>query len=486
MKVSCLPMRGLCLGLLVLLCGCSRPPDPRESVLLITVDSLRADRLGASGYARDTTPALDALAAEGVRFRRAYSHAPFTPPAHASLLTGLCVQSHGVLGWTESLAPGARTLGERLGAAGWRTGAFYNHPGLRASQVTRGFETVEERCFEEVDRTAGAFLRWVDQDREAPFCAWLHLWDVHRPYGFRDWREDWARARVERDELTLPFAETGFGPRHDRRVGRDEGYYNLTPAERARPRPVGDATRRLTESDFRYLEDRYDDGVAYLDAGLGRLFEALRQRGLMERTLIVVTADHGESLRERDAVWFTHDPFLYEETLHVPLILRFPDRAYAGRAPSELVRHIDVLPTVLDCLGVAPRGDEQGRSLLPLLEGRALPPATLLAETRTKSAKEREARAAPGQWLEERLALSDGHWKVVRDRTAGSWSLFDLEQDPGETHDLAPDPAYADELARRSAELEHALELLPRAEPRAEEASEELLRLLNGTGYAGD
>ena len=173
----------------------------RPSVLLITVDTLRADRLGCYGYGRDTTPNLDRLAAESARFPRAYSHAPFTAPSHASLFTSLNVPSHGVHAWEEVLGPDAEPLGERFSAAGYRTGAFYNHPGLRQSQVTRGFDEVQLRFFEEADRTVDAFLEWLDGG-DGPYAAWMHLWDVHRPYGFRDWRADFLRDKVDREQLT--------------------------------------------------------------------------------------------------------------------------------------------------------------------------------------------------------------------------------------------------------------------------------------------
>ena len=455
----------------------------RPSVLLITVDTLRADRLGCYGYGRDTTPNLDRLAAESARFPRAYSHAPFTAPSHASLFTSLNVPSHGVHAWEEVLGPDAEPLGERFSAAGYRTGAFYNHPGLRQSQVTRGFDEVQLRFFEEADRTVDAFLEWLDGG-DGPYAAWMHLWDVHRPYGFRDWRADFLRDKVDREQLTLAYAEDRFGEPWDVRVGRDEGFYNLHPGKRAQPKRIGGETRVLGEGDYRHISDRYDGGVAYADRELGRLFEALRERGVLDDTLVVVTSDHGESLTERDACYFTHDPFLYEETLRVPLIVRFPGARFAGSEPGGLARGIDVLPTMLEVCGLPLNGREQGRSLVAMLDGRGAEAQTLLAQTRTRNAKERDERATePGQWLEERVVLTDGHDKLIHDVERDSWSFYSLDDDPGETRNLYGDPEVELRVERLRLPLELLRERLPRPGDTAGTLDPEMQALLNDIGY---
>ena len=471
--------------------SCSKAPAAaRPNVLVITVDSLRADHLGCYGYERETSPNLDKLATEAVLFERAYSHAPFTAPSHASLLTSLHTKTHGVHAWAETLSPTAHNLAERLSPVGYRTGAFYNHPGMRTSQVMRRFDEVQERFFEEAPITADAFLAWVDGD-EQPFAAWVHLWDVHRPYGFRDWNPDYFRGRIEREPnaMTLAYEETRFGtptPPSTVEMGRTEGAYNLSAQRRAEL--VAQLGPQRTAADLDYITSRYDGGVWYADQGLGQLLDGLAQRGLLDNTLVVITADHGESLREREPCYFTHDPFLYEETLHVPLLVRLPGAEHAGERVSSLTRHVDIIPTIHEVLDVPLLGDEQGKSLVPAIEGKPQGLTFLLAQTKTKNAKERVARIEPGVegWLEERVALSDGKYKLIHDVALARWSLFDLTADPKEQEDLSGDPAHADRLASLQEVLRTFGATLPEAGDTTAELSGELEELLTGTGYLGN
>lgn len=449
-------MRHLLLGLCLVVPACGPDaPDAsgKPNVLVITIDSLRADHVGCYGYDRATTPHLDALAAEGVRFDDAYTHAPFTAPSHASLLTSLNIKTHGVHAWAEALSDTAHNLAERLGPVGYRTGAFYNHPGLVTSNITRGFDHVSERTFEEAERTADDFLAWVDaglaEDADQPFATWLHMWDVHRPYGYRDWTPEFFAERVERDSLTLAYEETTFGapePPTTVAFGRTEAHYNLNP-ERLNAIRSGRTTEKL-RTDLEYIVDRYDGGVLAADAGLGLILDGLRERGLLDDTLVVVTSDHGEALLERPACLFTHDPFLYQETLRVPLVVRFPDAEHAGTVVDALVRHVDVVPTIHEVTDVRLQGDEQGRSLVELLSGADAAPRLLLAETKTRSAKETSAKVPKGEegWLEERVALTDGKWKVIFDATARTWQLYDLEADPDEQTNLASSLAHVERV----------------------------------------
>ena len=414
-------------------------PEGAPNVLFVTVDTLRADHLGCYGYERPTSPNLDALAEEGVLFERAYVHAPFTAPSHGSLLTSLLPVSHGLRTWGMSLDPEARTLGERLSARGWRTAAIHNHPGLRDTQLTRGFDAVREQYFFPAEDTVDWLLEWLDAG-EGPFGAWVHLWDVHRPYGYRDWSADWLEEVDRRAPSPFAFAEERFGPAPDGDIGigRTEGYYNLNAERRGRPLGTARGKRTLDAQDLSYLEDRYDGGVAWADRGVRRLLAGLRERGLYDDTLIVITSDHGESLREREACYFTHDPFLFEETLHVPLLLRLPGGAHAGTRVETLARGIDVLPTILEVLDIAPilqgRFRDQGRSLMPAVRGEPQRPSTLYAGTLTKSAKETVAKADDlgVEWLEHREALFDGRWKLIEDLGAATLQLYDVELDPAE------------------------------------------------------
>ncbi|MEO0650727.1 MAG: sulfatase [Planctomycetota bacterium] len=453
------------LGLALAACGGVQADGP--SVLLVTVDCLRADHVGAYGYERDTTPNLDAFAAEAALFERAYSHAPFTAPSHASLFTGVLPHSHGLVFWGHRIDPSVPSLASLFGDAGYATGAFQNHPGLPPTGLLDDFDTVVTETTGPWPDTVENFFEWVD-GRDRPFAAWVHLWDVHRPYGFREWTRDSLDLYQDerREPGRLPYAEVGFGPKvQDPRVGRIEAHYNLNRDERAGALPVayGGPNRRFTPADWEYIANRYDNAVRYADAGLKALFDGLEERGIADDTVVVITADHGETLTEREEVWFTHDPFLFEETLHVPLLIRFPGGRHAGLRTDALARGIDVLPTLLGAARVAAPGELQGRDLDDVLAGRDTAPALLLAETRTKTAKASSARTEEG-WLEHRQAVTDGRHKLIWDLNTNQGAFFDLVADPGErTNLLAGEGDAPDEAIALYRELERLRQLLPLA-----------------------
>jgi arylsulfatase A-like enzyme/Flp pilus assembly protein TadD len=306
--------------------GCAPPrvAPPLESgqlrggnVLLVTIDTLRRDRLGAYGSVQGLTPTLDRLAASGVRYARAFSHVPMTLPAHTSILTGRTPRSHGVhVNGSSRLDERVPTLATTFQAAGYRTGAFVGAFVLDARfGLNRGFDDYDDRyphetdtaTFKLADRRAAAVVQaagdWILQAGAAggtprPWFAWVHLFDPHTPYD----------------------------PPEQYRAGRAP----------------------------------YDGEVAYTDAMLGQLVERLGAAHALERTLIVVTADHGESLGEHGET--THGLFAYESTLAVPLIV---SGGGVGRAVVDApVEHADLFPTIVDLAGLAPPSNIDGQSLV--------------------------------------------------------------------------------------------------------------------------
>jgi len=292
-----------------LLVGCSGGGP--HSVLLVTLDTTRADALGAYGRVPSVTPNLDRLASEGVTYERAYTVAPLTLPAHASMLTGLYPPRHGVR--DNGVAPlprSAETLAERAAAAGFQTAAFLGSAVLdEGFGLEQGFETYgaparsfyggptmgyAERPAAEVAELAIAWLK--ARDRERPFLLWAHLWDAHAPY--------------EPPEALL------------RRAGGNP-----------------------------YLGE-----VAACDLAVGRILQALEAEDLLDSTLIVVVADHGESFSEHDEV--SHGPFTWDTTLRVPLILRHPGAKRAGKRLTGLASVADVFPTALAAMDLEPLGPE--------------------------------------------------------------------------------------------------------------------------------
>jgi tetratricopeptide (TPR) repeat protein len=359
-------------------CACSTgrvaESYPDAPVVLISIDTLRADRLGLYGYSGADTPVIDALGNEGVVFERAYSHCPLTLPSHSSLLTGLLPPRHGVrdnIGFV--LSEDVATLQERLGTAGWRTGAAVSSFVLRRQTgIARGFELFDDdieapfgtAALASVQRdgadAVNALSGWVKGRGGEPFMAFLHLYEPHMPY-------------------TPP-------PPHDRHP------------------------------------DPYDGEVAYADALVGRFLERLRALGAYEESLIVLTADHGEGLGDHGEE--EHGLFVYRESVQVPLVVRLPGGARGGTRVSDPVGLADVAPTILDLLGQAPL-DADGRSLRPALDGDALPPQPVYSETLYP-------RYHFG-WSELYSAVDARHRYVRAPRP----ELYDLAEDPGETENLA-------------------------------------------------
>jgi choline-sulfatase len=293
--------------------ACARTPPVRPNILLVTLDTTRADRIGAYGYGAAQTPRLDGLARRGVLFERALSAAPITLPAHTSLMTGAYPFTHGVRNnGTFSLGDTVPTLATTLQAAGYRTAAFVSAFVLdRRFGLARGFDVYDDRAPLERrgDRTAAAACEWLDARAAdpAPFFVWLHLYDAHDPY-----------------DPPPPFREAFAG------------------------RP-------------------YDGEIAFDDQAIGSVLDRLERIGRLPATIVAVVADHGESLGEHGED--THAVFIYESTLRVPMILAGPARLPAGRHVKSTVRGIDLAPTLLDLARQPPLRGAQGQSLMPLVEG---------------------------------------------------------------------------------------------------------------------
>ncbi|RPJ62029.1 MAG: tetratricopeptide repeat protein [Acidobacteria bacterium] len=330
----------LSLAMLALIAGCSRSAGPSgdtsatsPSVILISIDTLRADHLSAYGYQKLQTRNLDRLAAQGVLFEQAISPVPLTLPAHASLLTGTLPVFHGVRDNTGFiLSEKHRTVAQALGSHGFRTGAFVGAFVLDSRfGLDHGFdyyydnfdsETLETARLQVSERRAEDVLsearRWIGQASGQKFFAFIHLFDPHAPYAA----------------------------------------------------PAGhQAADRLA----------YDAEVSYVDTELGRFFSFLEERRLWNDSLIILTADHGEGLGEHGEQ--SHGLFLYDATLHVPLIVKLPGETHRGRRVSDQVRLIDVTPTVLDILGVPALEKIQGVSLKAAINGGELPELAAYSET---------------------------------------------------------------------------------------------------------
>ena len=376
-------MRRACiLSLFVLLPALAAAATDQPNVILITLDTVRADRMGFLGSKLGLTPHLDALAAQSVVFEHAYSQAPITPVSHATILTGTYPQYHGIRNFGDRLPPSVPFLPEILHAQGYHTGAFVGSIILDpkngfASGFERGFDVYNagfhrqktgERREASMQRrgevTLGHVLEWLSQQQGAPFFLWFHLWDAHDPYN---------------------------------------------PPEPFRSR---------------FPNAPYNGAIAYVDDTVGKLLDYLRSQGLYDNAVIAVAADHGESLGEHGEL--THSIFLYDATIHVPLLLKLPGNRSAGQRVNAAASLVDLAPTLLNSMEKTAPPAMQGRSLLPLI-GNPHP------ENRPSFATGDHSERSFG-WS-ALVSLRTGNQLYVR---APKPELYDLASDPGGKLNLYP------------------------------------------------
>ena len=319
--------------------GAAGEPRPdkasRRDVFLITIDTLRADHVHCYGYDRVQTPSLDQLAKQGVRFTQAFTPSPITNSSHASILTGLLPSAHGVSDFGVPLAASHLTLAETLKKRGYRTAAFIGAVILDSKALApgldRGFEFYDnfpaqsetKSRWGRVERRGMEVVQhaetWLNAHPAGPHFVWVHLYDPHDPY-----------------EPPPPYSEI-------------------------------------------YKDRLYDGEIAYADSALGHFLAYLKKQGWYESSLIVVVGDHGEGLGEHHED--THGIFLYDSTTHVPLLVKLPEQREAGRTVEAQVRTTDIMPSILEVLGVLAPARLDGESLGPFLTGTGAAPRTVFGET---------------------------------------------------------------------------------------------------------
>ncbi len=347
------------------------------NVLLITLDTTRADRLGCYGYQRAKTPNLDALASSGILFQNAYSSVPLTLPSHCSLLTGTYPLYHNVHNNGFYILDEENiTLAEVLREKGFETAAFVSSFTVDSRfGLSQGFNHYDDRFDAEealknfrserrAEDTYASFLRWLEGNYQKKFLCWIHFFDPHLPY-----------------DPPSPFKEEFKG------------------------KP-------------------YDGEIAYMDFYLGKTVESLREKGILEKTLLVLAGDHGEALGEKREL--DHGLFVYENTIKVPLIIVCKNYLPQGLVLTQRVRLIDIMPTILDLLDLEKRKECQGQSLIPLIEGKKREDLPVYFETYFP-------RENYG-WS-ELVGLLEGEWKLIE---APKPELYNLRKDPQEEENLFP------------------------------------------------
>lgn len=384
----------------------------RPNVLLVSLDTVRADRVRCYGYARPTTPGIDALAAGATLFEAAIAPAPWTLPSHASMLTGLYPHSHGAAGWRSILPPRHVTLAETLLEAGYETAAFTGGAYLSSRfGLMQGFDVVEPLDGASTSAVVARALGWLhDRRRKGPFFLFVHTYEPHTPYLDRSFASPSDAGRVG-ETFTL-----------ERLEALRSGRLDPTPAER------------------RYISDLYDGDLRATDAALIRLWDWLRESGEMDRTVVIVTSDHGEELFERDVRRSAgHGHSLYEEIVRVPLVVRFPPVFSSGRRVRTPVSLVDIAPTVAGLLGTKWPAPADGCDLTQLEAG---------SPAMTREGVLSEAFIAG----RDRRSLRTGRYKFITPTgaPAAEAELYDLDADPGERRSLSGDvPEIAGRLAAR-------------------------------------
>lgn len=407
-----------------------KPSLPRPNIILITLDTTRADRMGFLGSGKGVTPNLDALAGQSVVFSHAYAHVPLTTPSHAAILTGTYPQFNHLSDLGMPLAKDLPYLPELLHQHGYRTGAFVgamilDPKGLAAPGFERGFDvydagfhkraagedryqSVERRAEDVVDRA----LAWVKKRPAGPFFLWVHVYDAHDPY-----------------DPPEPYKS-------------------------------------------RYASEPYDGEIAYTDSAMGRLFAGLKKSGMYEGTIVAVMADHGEAFREHGEL--RHGMFLYDETIHVPLVVKFPQGRFAGTKVEGRVRLVDVAPTLL----------REARISVPVvMQGQVLQD-TLRASGKTISPNQESDRPA---YAETDYANRAFGWSALQSWRAGKYfyvqapkrELYDQVGDPTALRNLAStSQAVADTLASGLKEFHEKTSRASTAQNQLDPAQVEQLRAL--------
>ena len=448
---------GLLLALAWHLAGCAEPrrpaspesepspanPPRRDNIVVITIDTLRADALGIYGNSDGHSPRLDAWAADAVIFDRALTAVGTTFPSHATLFTGLYPKHHGVRQNTDRLDDRFTTLAEILSDAGYDTASFVSlGPMLRRGGLHQGIDTASDgpetkgpaRPGSEVNEMA---IPWLTARGERPFFLWLHYFEPHSPYPLTPF------AREQLAGYTGPLAE-GASVKTFYRLGDEIPW---TPEE------------------MRAVRVLYDAQVREVDRAVGEILELLQRPDLISKTTVFVTADHGQALGEHGETG--HAWGLRQPVLHVPLIARFPD--VQPRRIAHRVGLVDLVPTVLDRLSLPVPQGLDGTSLLPLLDGQPLPHDTYFAEVR-------HSRVL---WPEDRsIAVFDGDLKGIF--KPGESYFFDLEDDPQELSPLTGDFETGSQAALKRLAADYHRTEVEVAQP---EVSEAVRKELEALGY---
>jgi arylsulfatase A-like enzyme len=432
------------------------------NIVLISIDTLRADHLGCYGYPRATSPNIDGLASRSFVFERAYAQSHNTLVSHATMLTSLNPISHGA-NPGRPIRQEITTLAEVLQSRGYRRAAFAGHPMWLAPKFgfAQGFGRFQSHFWpaEKINQPIFDWLRTIralrEEGEDRPFFLFVHYYDVHS-----DWDERPYETGTEYDQL---FAGESVGSFRGCRESLCGSKLLLQLAERP---------DLLSSEELEWVGGLYDGGIAYTDHQIGELLQQLRDLDLFDSSWVVITSDHGEEFMEHGRMLHSQP---YEETARVPLVVRPP----GGVNPTRLVDPVglvDLAPTLLDAVGVAVPESFEGRSLVPGLESRRLS---------TEAVFWTALGEAPDYRPSTKVAVREGRYTLVAKDDFAQVELYDHEQDPGQKRDLSRQrPEVSRQLREEVVRFyERQLEKSKKRVPPSQEPSREELEKLRSLGY---
>jgi len=382
--------------------------NPPHGIILISLDTLRADHLGVYGYHRNTSPSIDAFSRESIVFEHAVAQASWTLPSHMSIMTSLYPSFHGVYGMTKNkyLSSKHVTLAELLREGGYRTAAFtdggWMHPAFGFHQ---GFDVYDGKQKEGIAKILPKVKKWLDENRSNPFFLFVHCLDIHAPYD------------------PPPPYNTIF---HDfTYTGKLE---NILAASEKKT--------QLNDEDIRHFVALYDGGIRYTDEKIGEFLSYLRESGLEDQSVIIIISDHGEEFMEHGGL--LHEQLYYRPNLQIPLIMRIPDYPRKETRVNELVQSIDLLPTILEISGLPPHPEAQGKSVLPLIKKKRKNFINRIAG-KIFHPRQKDSRSAFAEHETDDYSIITNGYQLIYDTKPFSIQLFDLKDDPLAQNNIAKD-----------------------------------------------
>lgn len=379
-----------------------REKDRDFNIILISIDTLRADHLGCYHYPRNTSPFLDKFREDAVLFRRCMAQSSSTLASHASMLTSLIPSHHGAFFTRgQALQDNITTMAELLKEKGYRTISF-NDGGQIAPKfgLNQGFDIYESMSArfkaEHLNfyRVVTKTIKWLDQNPNERFFLFLHTYETHHPYTPKKRQLKLFESNYNGDlnwQITVEMIE---------KINKGE--------------------IKLTDEDKQHIINTYDAEIRSMDESFGLLIDYLKKKKLYDNTLIIFTSDHGEEFGEH-GIWATHSHTLFNDQLHVPLLIKLPESMYASRKVDHLVMGIDILPTVMDLLSEKMSKDFEGSSLVPLMKG--IPPKKLVFAI---SQRDMQKTYVSAYW-----SVMTRKWKLYNAK------LFNLLSDPDELKDVS-------------------------------------------------